>query len=104
MTEKYNIKKLDDLSLELIHAYFLAIRAINFPIYEKSYRELDLDFFINLADDMENLVERKHEQFLYSEIIDINDTLNTLDTTKYSTTVQDMVLNMKNSISNYFDI
>lgn len=53
------LEDLESLSLKLIQSYFFAMREINFPSYQTNFREFDLNFLIDLADDMERLVDRK---------------------------------------------
>ena len=43
------------VSLRIIKLYFLGIRELNFPDYNKRFQQNDMDLFIELADMMENL-------------------------------------------------
>ena len=98
-----NRERLESLSLELFHSYFLSMREINFPGYQKEFRELDLNFLIDLADDMENLAVREYEveTSLHSLIVNINNTLKDLDTKNHSRTIQIMISNMRRNIDDY---
>lgn len=49
--------KSEVVSLNIINSYFLGIREINFPVYQKQFKQIDLELFISLADFMGNLTE-----------------------------------------------
>ncbi|EFU90258.1 hypothetical protein HMPREF9511_01754, partial [Enterococcus faecalis TX0630] len=52
------------VSLRIIKLYFLGIRELNFPDYNKRFQQNDMDLFIELADMMENL-SNLDEQLIY---------------------------------------
>ncbi|MGM0282249.1 hypothetical protein [Enterococcus sp. AZ081] len=84
------------VSLRIIKLYFLGIRELNFPDYNKRFQQNDMDLFIELADMMENL-SNLEEQLIY-ELEELKDYLFSVKTEKYSLTVHDMFLGMKSEL------
>ncbi|ANU71936.1 hypothetical protein [Enterococcus faecalis] len=86
-------QELDIVSLRIIKLYFLGIRALNFPGYNKKFQQKDMELFIQLADIMENL-SNLDEQLIY-ELKLLKDYLFSIENEKYSLTVHRMLLDMK---------
>lgn len=89
-------EEMDIVSLRIIKLYFLGIRALNFPDYNKKFQQKDMELFIQLADMMENL-SNLDEQLIY-ELEELKDYLFFVKTEKYSLTVHDMFLDMKSEL------
>ena len=86
-------EEMDVVSLRIIKLYFLGIRELNFPDYNKRFQQKDMELFIQLADMMENL-PNLDEQLIY----ELEDYLFYVKTEKYSLTVHDMFLEMKSEL------
>ncbi|EOW2039554.1 hypothetical protein [Enterococcus faecalis] len=89
-------EEIDVVSLRIIKLYFLGIRELNFPDYNKRFQQKDMELFIQLADMMENL-PNLDEQLIY-ELEELKDYLFSVKTEKYSLTVHDMFLDMKTEL------
>ena len=89
-------EEMDVVSLRIIKLYFLVIRELNFPDYNKRFQQKDIELFIQLADMMENL-PNLDEQLIY-ELEELKDYLFYVKTEKYSLTVHDMFLEMKSEL------
>ncbi|OTP25082.1 hypothetical protein A5823_002838 [Enterococcus faecalis] len=91
--EKMEIER---VALNIITQYFLGIREVNFPIYEKSFKQTDMDLFIKLADYMENLPVLEDRLIVHLEML--KNQLLSIEIEKHSRTVQRMVRHMKEEI------
>lgn len=88
--------EIESVVLKLMEQYFLGIREVNFPIYEKYFKQTDMDLFIKLADYMENL-PGLDDQLIY-ELKMVKDYLLSVEIEKHSRTVQRMVRHMKEEL------
>ena len=43
-------QEIEVVSLNIIKYYFLAIRELDFPVYDKPFKQIDVELFIKLAD------------------------------------------------------
>lgn len=83
-------------SLIIIKHYFLGIRQLNYPMYDKGFKEKDLELFVKLADTMENLTD--FNEFLYSYLQDLKEIVWSVPREGYSLTVQEMLDFMKEEL------
>lgn len=90
--------ELETVSLTIIKSYFLGIREVHFPIYQKQFKQIDLALFIKLADFMEKLTDFEKSRFLRGYLKDLERTLNSFEIGEYSQTVQQMIRDMKKEI------
>lgn len=90
--------ELETVSLTIIKSYFLGIREIQFPTYHKQFKQIDLALFIKLADFMENLTDYEKSTLLREYLKDLERTLNSYESGKYSQTVQQMIRDMEEEI------
>ncbi|EKQ3612489.1 hypothetical protein P4507_001515 [Enterococcus faecalis] len=90
--------ELETVSLSIIKSYFLGIREIQFPTYQKQFKQIDLALFIKLADFMENLTDFETSTLLREYLKDLEKTLNSYESGKYSQTVQQMIRDMEEEI------
>lgn len=90
--------ELETVSLTIIKSYFLGIRKIHFPTYQKQFKEIDLALFTKLADFMENLTDFEKSALLREYLKDLERTLNSFESGKYSQTVQQMIRDMKTEV------
>ncbi|HCJ1298684.1 TPA: hypothetical protein NR496_002916 [Enterococcus faecalis] len=88
-------QEIEVVSLNIIKYYFLAIRELDFPGYDKPFKQIDVELFIKLADYMENL-----PNLTDLLIIDYLEMLKdySVENEKYSRTVQRMVRLMKEEL------
>lgn len=89
-------QELTIVSLRIVRLYFLGIRELNFPVYDKKFQQKDMELFIQLADIMENLPSLD-EQLIY-ELEMLKDYLFSIENEKYSLTVNRMLLDMKEEL------
>lgn len=90
--------ELETVSLSIIKSYFLGIREIQFPTYQKQFKQIDLSLFIKLADFMENLTDFETSTLLREYLKDLEKTLNSYESGKYSQIVQQMIRDMEEEI------
>lgn len=91
--------KSEVVSLNIISSYFLGIREINFPVYQKQFKQIDLELFISLADFMGNLTELEKNNYIQLVLEDLKKFLMSIESKNYSRTVQRMLLDMKTEIA-----
>ena len=90
-------QEIEVVSLNIIKYYFLAIRELDFPVYDKLFKQIDVELFIKLADYMENLPNLTDLLIIdYLEML--KDYLLSVENEKYSRTVQRMVRRMKEEL------
>ena len=90
-------QEIEVVSLNIIKYYFLAIRELDFPGYDKPFKQIDVELFIKLADYMENLPNLTDLLIIdYLEML--KDYLLSVENEKYSRTVQRMVRLMKEEL------
>lgn len=92
-------RKLEGVSLNIINSYFLGIRELNFPVYQKQFKQIDLELFIHLADFMENLTELEKTNYIQLILEGLEKFLISIESKNYSQTVQRMLLDMKTEIA-----
>lgn len=91
--------KSEVVSLNIINSYFLGLREINFPVYQKQFKQIDLELFISLADFMGNLTELEKNNYIQLVLEDLKKFLMSIESKNYSRTVQRMLLDMKTEIA-----
>ncbi|MFW8493395.1 hypothetical protein [Enterococcus faecalis] len=91
--------KSEVVSLNIINSYFLGIRETNFPVYQKQFKQIDLELFISLADSMGNLTELEKNNYIQLVLEDLKKFLMSIESKNYSRTVQRMLLDMKTEIA-----
>ncbi|MFB8499249.1 hypothetical protein, partial [Enterococcus faecalis] len=74
-------------------------REINFPVYQKQFKQIDLELFISLADFMGNLTELEKNNYIQLVLEDLKKFLMSIESKNYSRTVQRMLLDMKTEIA-----
>ncbi|EGO2593678.1 hypothetical protein KVJ43_002156 [Enterococcus faecalis] len=89
-------QEIEVVSLNIIKYYFLAIRELDFPGYDKPFKQIDVELFIKLADYMENLPGLEDRLIVHLEML--KDYLLSVENEKYSRTVQRMVRRMKEEL------
>lgn len=90
-------QEIEVVSLNIIKYYFLAIRELDFPVYDKQFKQIDVELFIKLADYMENLPNLTDLLIIdYLEML--KDYLLSVENEKYSLTVHRMLLDMKEEL------
>ena len=90
-------QEIEVVSLNIIKYYFLAIRELDFPGYDKPFKQIAVELFIKLADYMENLPNLTDLLIIdYLEML--KDYLLSVENEKYSRTVQRMVRLMKEEL------
>lgn len=75
------------------------MREINFPVYQKQFKQIDLELFISLADFMGNLTELEKNNYIQLVLEDLKKFLMSIESKNYSRTVQRMLLDMKTEIA-----
>ncbi|MFG5495971.1 hypothetical protein ACFJZG_13880 [Enterococcus faecalis] len=91
--------KSEVVSLNIINSYFLGMREINFTVYQKQFKQIDLELFISLADFMGNLTELEKNNYIQLVLEDLKKFLMSIESKNYSRTVQRMLLDMKTEIA-----
>lgn len=90
-------QEIEVVSLNIIKYYFLAIRGLDFPGYDKPFKQIDVELFIKLADYMENLPNLTDLLIIdYLEML--KEYVLSVENEKYSRTVQRMVRRMKEEL------
>lgn len=92
-------RELETVSLTIIKSYFLGIREIQFPTYQKQFKQIDLALFIKLADFVENLTDFEKSSLLREYLKDLEKILNSFESGEYSQAVQRMIGNMQEEIT-----